>query len=594
MKKPVIRPIALSLCAALAIGGIGVAAYASNSDSADEPEEAVVEQTASAASVTAEGDETIYVLSDADGKVNRVMVSDGVSSLTEESTTDDLPISVAVSYKLDGKDVSPEELAGKSGSVTIRFDYTNNRTESVTLDGKKETMFVPYAAITGLVLDETRFSNVAVTSGKVLSDGSRLAVIGMAFPGLQDNLALDTDTYEFPAYVEITADVTDFSLDMTLTLATSSVFSEIDLENTDSFGELTDSLSQLTDAMEQLTSGADELCNGLTSLLSGAESIQSGVGQLSAGLDTLSANSASLTGGAYQVFTSLTTMANTQIAAAGLEVPTLTPENYSSVLGSIIGSLDEDSIVAAARAKVEAAVREQEEAVRTAVTAAVEQQVTSQVQAAVRAQVQANVIAAMGLNAEELTDDQAVIVTATVDAQMQSADVAALITANTAQQMQSETVQQLIASKTEEQIQLLVDQQMASADVQAQINAGLSQASAGVSQLQSLKAQLDSYNAFYKGIISYTAGVDQAASGARELNAAMPEFISGTTQLRDGAQELSDGLKQFDEEGISKLTSAFSGDSDGLIARLKATVQLSKDENTDSEVKYIYKTAEIG
>jgi putative membrane protein len=81
----------------------------------------------------------------------------------------------------------------------------------------------------------------------------------------------------------------------------------------------------------------------------------------------------------------------------------------------------------------------------------------------------------------------------------------------------------------------------------------------------------------------------------------MPQFISGAIALQDGAGELTDGLKKFDEEGISKLTDAFKDDFQGLIDRLRATVDVAKGYQTfagmgddmEGEVKFIYKTGAI-
>ena len=101
-----------------------------------------------------------------------------------------MPVGLSVKYKLDGKTVSPADLAGKSGKVTIRFDYTNQQYEYVKIDGQKKKIYVPFAMLTGILLDNDVFTNVEITNGTLINDGSRTAVIGLAFPGLQDNLAI--------------------------------------------------------------------------------------------------------------------------------------------------------------------------------------------------------------------------------------------------------------------------------------------------------------------------------------------------------------------------------------------------------------------
>ena len=78
-----------------------------------------------------------------------------------------------ISCRLDGKEISPEKLIGKSGRVTLRFDYENLCRTEAEVNGKTEEIYVPFAVMTGLMLDNSVFSNVEISSGKLLSDGSR-------------------------------------------------------------------------------------------------------------------------------------------------------------------------------------------------------------------------------------------------------------------------------------------------------------------------------------------------------------------------------------------------------------------------------------
>lgn len=207
-------------------------------------------------------DETVYVISNSVGNPEKVIVSDHLvnndnkdtiedaSNLTDitnvkgdetftqngskvtwdaqgsdiyyQGTSDEeLPVTQKITYYLDGTETTPEELAGKSGKVTIRFDYTNNKTVEATIDGKKENINVPFVAISGMILDDS-FSNIEVTNGKVMADGNNSVVFGYALPGLADSLDVDEDDFDedvsIPEYFEVTADVENFSLDMTMTV----------------------------------------------------------------------------------------------------------------------------------------------------------------------------------------------------------------------------------------------------------------------------------------------------------------------------------------------------------------------------------------
>ncbi len=711
------KPVSMALCAALLVGGsAGVTAYAVGASRQDTPlSEEAENQTAEAEDTVRENskDETVYVLAGADGSVRKIIVSDwikntlGDSSLQDVSELDgiqnvkgeesytpggdnakvwdaggndiyyqgsidkQLPVGLSVTYLLDGQNVTADELAGKSGRVTIRYTYTNRQYETVEIDGKQEKIYVPFAMLTGLLLDNKVFSNVSVTNGKVVDDGSHTIVVGIAFPGLQSNLNLSAETFEIPESVEITADVQNFKMTNTVTLATNEIFSKLDTSALDGKVEdLEGSLSQLTDAMEQLTDGSSKLYDGLNTLLeksgqlidginqlaegaaqlkdgagtldSGVSELLSGAGKLADGLEELSSNSASLNSGAKQVFDTLLATADTQLAAAGLTVPTLTVENYDSVLAGVIASLSdavlEQKVQAAAQDKVTAAVNAQRDAVTAAVTEAVRSQVQEQVSAVVRANVRAQVLAALGMTEEQysaaaaagvITEEQQAQILAATDAGMQADEAQNAVLAGTDAQMQSDKVQSLIADETEQQIDKLIADNLASEEVQAQIAEGLAQAQAGRESVVSLREQLNSYNQFYTGLAQYTAGVDSASSGAGQLESGAgqlkegaatlkagleqlydgiitvrdgaPALTEGVTQLRDGAMSLSDGLKKFNEEGVQKLTDAVNGDLAGLLTRIRATADVSRDYNnfsgiadgTDGQVKFIYRTDSI-
>ncbi len=196
----------------------------------------------------------------------RVWDAKGNDIYYQGTTQKALPVDVSISYQLDGKPISAEDLAGKSGRVTIRFSYQNNQKETIEIDGKKETVYVPFVMLTGAVLDNDVFSNVQISNGKLLSDGDRSVVMGFAMPGLQESLNLDKRKLEIPDYVELTADVKDFRLDTTLTVASNDIFNHLDLEDLDA-QNLTSAISQLNDAALELVDGSSQLYDGLSAPL---------------------------------------------------------------------------------------------------------------------------------------------------------------------------------------------------------------------------------------------------------------------------------------------------------------------------------------
>ena len=674
MNKKVTKIIAICLCAALCLGGAGVAF--AQTGSKQESAQPTAAQKAADLQQKISKDETVYVLAGADGSVQKIIVSDwlknelGSASLTDKSGLSnienvkgdesysingdnmtvwdaqgndiyyqgdiqkELPVGLTVRYTLNGKAVSPEQLKGQSGKVTIRFDYENHQYETVQINGQNQRIYVPFAMLTGMILDNDTFRNVTVSNGKLVNDGDRTVVVGLAFPGLQENLNLSRDQLSIPSSVEITADVTDFSLGMTVTLACNDLFSQLgdaDLGSLDAAG----SLNKLTDAMDQLLNGSSALYDGLTTLLDksgelaagveelaqgaaaikagadsldeGAAELKAGLADLSEGLNKLSANSAALNGGAEQVFNSLLETATAQIRAKGLTVPDLTIENYAEELNKLIKSLDETTVYENALTQVTAAVEKQRPLITQKVTAAVRQEVEAKVTAAVKteattaaqAQVAENVIrtatrmtkkdydaaVAAGqipqatqdaVNAAiqaQLSDpDVQKQINATVEAQMASETVKNTIKAQTDAQMRTEKVQAAISQNVELQVKKAIAENMASDAVQKQLQA----ASEGSKTLIALKASLDDYNAFYLGLLDYTAGVDEAAEGSNELYAGAGDLKDGTAELRAGAAKLYAGVLQL-KDGTPALVSGVTQLKDGAMQLSEGLQQLNKE-----------------
>ena len=104
-----------------------------------------------------------------------------------------LPVSMKITYKLDGKEIAAKDLPGKSGKVEIHVQYTNNSKQTKTIQGKKETIYTPFVMVTAMILSNDNFSNVEIDNGRVINEGSNNIVVGIGMPGLADSLDLDKD-----------------------------------------------------------------------------------------------------------------------------------------------------------------------------------------------------------------------------------------------------------------------------------------------------------------------------------------------------------------------------------------------------------------
>ncbi len=656
IRKKQIAALGLALAVAGSAAGVGI--YAANRPAAPQTAEEAprVMEAGPETEKALRRDETVYVIANTDGSVRQIIVSDWIQNGLAAAQVEErselsqveavkgsatytlgqdnarvwdaqgqdlyyqgsiekaLPVDMTVTYQMDGQTVTPGQIAGKSGHVTIRFDYENRQYEMVEIDGTEEKIYVPFAMLTGLLLDSDRFTNVTVSNGKLFCDGSHTAVVGVAFPGLQEDLAMEKDRLDIPDYVEIEADVKDFSLVTAVTVASSGLFDQLDDETLEKLelGELTDGIGRMTDAMDQLMDGSSQLYDGLCTLLDSSQQLIDGVDRLCQGLNELTAHNSQLNGGAKQVFESLIAAANSQLQTSGLTVPELTVDNYSQVLESLLQQLDGASAYAEseARKKIEAAVAAQQEQVSAAVEQAVEQQVAAQVEQAVEQQVWQQVLSAAGLTEEAydagtaagaIPQKQQEQLQAALKAQMASETIKGLISQTKAAKMESDEIRALIGQKTEQTMAELVEENLQSEEIQSQIRSAAEQASAGAQSIRSLKEQLDSYQSFYQGLLAYTAGVAQARDGAAQLQSSLPALTDGVTRLRDGSMELSDGLRQFREEGIQKLADALGGDLGQLSSRLKAIREAAQNyrsfsgdaEDMPSQVRFIYRMEAI-
>ena len=242
------------------------------------------------------GDETST--SGSDGKLT--WAADGNSITYQGTSTQQTPVTIKVTYYLDGKEISADKLLGQSGKVKIRFDYTNNEKKTITVNGKTQTAYVPFTMLTGMVLPKDKFSNIEVTNGKVTQVNDNNIVIGAAMPGLKDSLNLtlgdDKLDIDIPEYFEVTADAKDFELNDVMSVATSSILSDVDTEAIN-FDDVKDQMDDLSDASNQLIDGTSTLADGTATLKDGTSQLVDGTNQLSDGSAQLVDGAAALADG---------------------------------------------------------------------------------------------------------------------------------------------------------------------------------------------------------------------------------------------------------------------------------------------------------
>lgn len=248
--------------------------------------------------INKEGDETYT--KQADGSILWENHGSDIHYEGKADTSSELPLTVTVTYFLDGKEVGADELTGATGNIKIRFDYKNNTQENGSI--------TPFAAITGLMLSEDNVHDISVTNGASRYMDGEYLVYGFALPGMTTALDLDTmeltkeeeiDLYDF---MEVSFEAEDFELDFTATMVSNGLLEEKDYDKViDKLDELTDKLEDSADQVKDLKSKISKLKNGGEKLRSGADSLYQGLSQVNAALAQAAQADPSLAGLAASV-----------------------------------------------------------------------------------------------------------------------------------------------------------------------------------------------------------------------------------------------------------------------------------------------------
>ncbi len=519
----------------------------------------------------AEGDEEFTKKSNGD----LLWDNDGEDIQYKGTSDGELPVSVKVSYYLDGKEMTPEEIAGKSGKVRIRFDYENDTARIVDVDGKKVEVQVPFAVFSAMVLETDVFSNVEVTNGKIIFIGGQNAVVGYAFPGLEESLNLKgyepTEDMDVPDYVEVTADVEKFELAFTATVVTNGIFQEIETEDLEDADELVDSMSDFTEASSKLKEGASKLSGGMETLQSymaqyvdGVGAVNEGAKALADGLNTLNQQKSAIADGAAALTQGIATL------NSALEQSDISGQLQSLAVQMSTYTITVQSLTSASAGELESVRLSDAESAANAIA---REQAGSAVEAALA-------------GIEGLTEEQ--------KAQIREQVVASIDVSGVTSEAQGHVA---AAKGYLDQIPVFDASEMPVGE-----NSDVGGLLDSIQQLQGGSRQLaDGIAAFNQGVEQLYAGSVALSEGTAELVTAGNSLNTGVDTLADGLKALDDGIAAFDRDGVQELGKLAGDDLEDVITRVKALKQADGEydnfsgirEGQSGSVRFIIETAEI-
>lgn len=561
-----------------------------------------------------------------------VQWSAGSNDIYYQGTTDkELPVGVEIKYELDGKEIAAKDLLGQSGKLKITVSYTNKSKSTQTINGEKQEMYTPFVMATGIILPDDKFSNVEVDDGKIINEGSNNIVVGFGMPGMAESLDLDEDAADkLPEGFTVTADVTNFSIGNTITFASPSILSDLELDDIDDLDDLENKLEKLVDSSEDLVDGSKKLSNkmgeledkfddyqngekslnkGIKDLVNGGTTLKKGVKDYTNGVDTLAKGTQSYVNGAKQI-----TDGNKKLYEAVKDMPSSYKE-FSDGLQAYTKGVDTLADTKTAKQLTDGA---------DAVTAGIG--TLNENLGKLESSYDNYKLLAEGLKAQaaQISDPtQKATILAYVQKleelyRGQKASVGALVSATNKESTLKSGASQVAVGikKVMTGAQTLsgnsatlrsADQKLTSSI--ATLTASVKKLSEGSKTLSSndrkllagAKKILKASKSVKSGSDKLINGANKLKKGSNKLHKATGKVADGIGKLSDGADDLYEGMDKFDQKGIQKLNNVYEDDIKTLKTRLEKLTDMSKDytnfsgisKGMDGKVKFVIETAEV-
>lgn len=495
---------------------------------------------------------------------------------------DELPVKVNIKYYLDGEEVKPRDIKGKSGTITMKINFTNNSFDS------KSGMYTPFVVSTTMLIDGENNSNISISTGKVVSTGTKNVVTGISAPGLYESTNLsnfkDLDT------LTISYKTTDFSTNEIYFVITPKLLSEVDLSTLDKVDSLNSSLNLLQDSMNQLESGANKLNDGTASLKDGVNKLNSGTKSARDGSKKLNDGASSLNSGIKQSLDGAKALAD----GTG---------KVDTNLQTIIAGIKEQENNLTAKSSAMQEQLKQVTELQQKNQATIDKLTTGNQQIAAGVNAQAS---KYGLDitsndfstkleyahSNDLIDDNTYKTLASYKASYDNSYKASydnnvgLITLLTYNKTSINTMVDSLKSSLSEINTALTTLDGYLSRLQ---NEGTSMTKSGA---QSLYAGLSK---IYAGSTALNSGTESLTSGLETLYSGTQTLVSGTNELSSGTSELANGISKINSEGINQLAN-YGEKAVNYKNKLKTLTNLSKNykgfssDNADTTI-FVYKIA---
>ena len=511
-------------------------------------------------------------------------------------TNQELPVKLNIKYELDGKEISSDEIAGKSGKVKITISFENKEEHEVQINGKTEKMYTPFVVATGTYINNDNNKNIEVTNGKAIDDGSKTMVVGLTFPGMQESLNIDKDTLEIPTSIEITMETTNFEMNNIINYTTPKLIEDSELDIFSKLDDIYSKVETLQSASKQIENGAKTLSDGTTTYVEKSEEFNQALNKFSNGVSSANTSYSSIDAGIKNLnssvpdLTSGTKSLSDNLGAVNNGVKTMSDmldgsqesmNNLKSGAQSVSGGLTQLSTAMKTTDyteqinQINKQIATNQNMIKT-LTATTEQlnkvlEDTTLSEAAVQA-IKAQV-----------TANQSTITTLTVDNAYLNNMITSLNTSNTQ------------ISGLKQQVDTLAK---GASDVSDGVNGLLKQVGALNTNIKGLYTNTGKMavgaNKLYQGTLGLEAGTTKLAQGSEQMKAGLStintssqalysannQLVEGAKTIQSGAAELAEGTAEFNKTGIDVICNYITGDLKNLETRAEKLKELSDEYNT--------------
>ena len=466
-----------------------------------------------------------------------------------------IPWNISLSYELDGRSVSADEVAGAEGEVVIHLKTGRN-------EDADRAFYDSYMLQATFTLPAGTCSDVVAEQATLAMSGEDRTVAFTVLPGHDGDFTMKMNAKDF-----------------TLTAAQIVALPYTSVIEMPSADGMVDGVSELGDAVSRLASGAAQLDAGSSEFASGVGDFAAGLAQFGEGLGTLAASSDQLTEASAQVDAAFTAVSEAlgQIDLSQVDELAKLPglmRNLADALDAVAGTASE---VSGAYSAAYGELAGSMDAIPDGTAN------DDQIEA----------IRQLADTTDDTADDETVetLVSTYRAAQSARQTFAEHRDAFDAAKRNLEATAQLSSGMSEAArlLRVIAD------ELDASIEAG------GLEDLKSLLGGVgelaQGYGLFHQGLVSYTDGVKALASNYAQMNAGAQELSAGAGRLAQGVSAYSGGVSQLNAATID-LPQTMKDQIASMMAdydfpAFEPRSFASQDNTSTSEVQFVISTPAV-